>query len=109
MQFFQNIYGVNGETVFDKALQGDIAYIKMYEAFGTHLGNAIIAILYAMDTALIVLGGSVTNAFELFSKTMWEQIQSFELKKGLQDFQIEVSALDNSAILGAAALHYVLD
>jgi hypothetical protein len=39
---------------------------------------------------------------------MWEQIENFELKKGLQNFEIKLSALDNSAILGAAALHYNL-
>ena len=108
-QFFKNIYGIDGETVYAKAIQGDSESIKMYEEFGKHLGNAIRTILYAMDIELIVLGGSVRNAFSLFSKTMWEQIQTFELKRGLYGFNIEVSELENSAILGAAALHYDLN
>ena len=40
---------------------------------------------------------------------MCEQIQTFELKRALPGFKIEVSELDNSAILGAAALHYDLN
>ena len=46
------------------------------------------------------------HAFPFFKKSMWQQIQTLELKRGLQGLQIEVSELDNSAILGAAALHY---
>ena len=107
-QFFKNVYGIDGETVYTNAMQGDAASIKMYEAFGKHFGNAIITILYAMDIELIVLGGSIRHAFPLFSKTMWEQIQTLELKRGLHEFKIEVSELANSAILGAAAMHYNL-
>ena len=107
-QFFKNVYGIDGETVYTNAMQGCAASIKMYEAFGKHFGNAIITILYAMDIELIVLGGSIRHAFPLFSKTMWEQIQTLELKRGLHEFKIEVSELANSAILGAAAMHYNL-
>ncbi len=105
-QFFNNVYGIDGETVYTNAMQGNDASMKMYEAFGKHFGNAIITILYALDIELIVLGGSVRKAFPLFSTTMWEQIQTFELKRGLVGLQIEVSELSNSAVLGAAALHY---
>ncbi len=105
-QFFKNIYNIDGETVFTNAMQGDAASIKMYETFGKHFGNAILTILYAMDIELIVLGGSVRHAFPLFAKTMWEQVRTFAFKRGLTGLKIEVSALENSAILGAAALHY---
>jgi glucokinase len=105
-QFFKNRYGIDGETVYATAMKGDGESVKMYEIFGKHLGNAIITILYAMDIELIVLGGSVRHAFPLFSTAMWDQIQTFQLKRGLAGLQIKVSELDNSAILGAAALHY---
>jgi glucokinase len=108
-QFFQNVYGINGETIFNAAKRGDTDAFKKYEAFGKHFGNAINTILYALDPSIIVLGGSVRHAFPFFEKSMWQQIQTFELKRGLQNFHIEVSELENSAILGAAALHYNLE
>jgi glucokinase len=107
-QFFQNIYGIDGETVFNKAAQGDEDALNMYAVFGKHFGNAIKTILYALDPQLIVLGGSVRHAFQFFEQSMWQQIQTLELKRGLHEFIIEVSELENSAILGAAALHYDL-
>jgi glucokinase len=105
-QFFQNIYQTDGEIVFKKAQSGDAAALKMYEEFGMHLGNAINTILYAFDTDLIVLGGSVKQSLPYFSKTMWQQIKTFAYGKAIESLRIEVSELTNSGILGAAALHY---
>jgi len=105
-QFFENIYHINGELVFEKATQGDQAALKMYEEMGTHLGNALKTILYALDVELIVLGGSVRHAFPYFSKTMWAQLKTFAFQKAIENLKIEVSELQNSGLLGAASLFY---
>ena len=105
-QFFKNVYGIEGELVFSGAKEGDKKAIEMYEEMGVHFGNAIKTILYAFDTDLIILGGSVRHAFPYFSTTMWQQIQSFPYKRAIGNLKIEVSELENSGILGAAALHY---
>jgi glucokinase len=105
-QFFQNVYGAEGESVFKKAIEGNSEAIEMYGQMGMHLGNAIKAILYALDINLIIMGGSVSKAYHLFSKTMWQQIETFAYRRTIDGLQIEVSELENSGILGAAALHY---
>ena len=105
-QFFENVYKMNGEEVFKNAKEGNAIAIKMYEEMGTHLGNAIKMILYALDVELIILGGSVRHAFPYFSKTMWQQIKTFGFQKAVQHLRIEVSELENAGILGAAALYY---
>jgi glucokinase len=105
-QFFQNVYQTDGEIVFKKAKEGDEMAIKMYEEMGTHLGNAVKTILYALDVELIILGGSVRHAYPYFSKALWQAIQNFAFQRGLINLRIEVSELENSGILGAAALYY---
>ena len=105
-QFFQNVHGVNGATVFEKAKAGDVSALNLFKEFGVHLGNAIKLVLYTYDVSLIILGGSVRNAYPFFKETMWERIQTFAYKNTLQDLRIEVSELQNSGILGAAALCY---
>ncbi len=105
-QFFQNVYQTDGEIVFKKAEEGDKRAIKMYEEMGKHLGNAVKTILYALDVELIILGGSVRHAFPYFSKALWYCIQSFAFQKTVENLRIEVSELENSGILGAAALYY---
>jgi glucokinase len=105
-QFFQNVYNINGETVFKRASEGDKKALKMYEELGYHLGNAIQTILYAIDVELIILGGSVSNAFTYFSKSMWDQIKTFGFQNAVVNLQIEVSELENAGVLGAAALYF---
>jgi glucokinase len=103
-QFFQNKYGLDGNEVFKRAGEGHQPSIKMYEEMGTHLGNAINAMLYALDIELIVFGGSVRNAYPYFSKAMWQQIQTLAFRRTVNQLKIEVSELENAAILGATQL-----
>ena len=107
-QFFSNVYGMDGEVVFKLATEGDSDALKMYNEMGHHLGNAIKMILYALDIDLIVLGGSVRHAYPFFATAMWAQINSTEFKRAAASLQIKISSLENSGILGAAALHYNL-
>jgi len=108
-QFFENVYQTNGEEVFKNAKNGNAAAIGMYEEMGKHLGNAIKMMLYALDIELIVIGGSVRYSFPFFSAAMWRQIKTFGFQKAVEHIKIEVSDLENSGILGAAALSYDVD
>jgi glucokinase len=103
-QFFSNVYHINGETVFENAKAGNREAVIMYNEFGQHLGNAIMAILFAVDVELIVIGGSVKQAFPFYQKSMWQQLQNFPYQRATRHLQITVSELPNSALLGAAAL-----
>jgi len=105
-QFFENVYKIKGEDVFKNALEGNEDAIKMYEEMGMHLGNAIKTILYALDVELIIMGGSVRHAWPWFNKTMWQQIKTFGFQNAVKHLKIEISELENSGILGAAALYY---
>lgn len=105
-QFFKNVYDVDGEVIFEKAKAGDADALKMYGEFGAHLGNAIKTILYALEVDKIILGGSVRHAYPFFEKSVWERLDTFWYKRTIENLKIEVSELENSGILGAAALHY---
>jgi glucokinase len=105
-QFFKNVYDIDGEIVYQKALQGDGMALNMYNELGMHLGNAIKTILYALEVNKIILGGSVRHALPFFENSMWERLRTFAYKRTIDDLKIEVSELENSGILGAAALHY---
>lgn len=104
--FFENVYGLKGEFVFEKAQQGDAQMLKLYDELGTHLGNCIKMILYTFDPELIVLGGSVRHAYDFFEAAMWKQIRTCVYTKFADRLNVEVSSLKNSGILGAAALFY---
>jgi glucokinase len=104
-QFFKNVYQTEGETVFMRAKEGDREAIKMYEEMGFHLGNFMKLLLFSLDIELITVGGSVRQAWPWFSKAMWKQLQTFPFKNSLKHLKIELSELENAAILGAASLY----
>ena len=104
--YFQNVYGLDGEFVFEKAQQGDDDALRLYAELGTHLGNNIKLIMYTYDPELIILGGAVRHAYDFFQRTMWERIRTCVYTKVADRLLIKVSELENSGILGAAALYY---
>ncbi len=104
--FFENVSGLNGEFVFEKAKLGDDQSLELYTELGTHLGNCIKMIIYTYDPQLIILGGSVRQAYNFFEEAMWKRIKTCVYTKSAERLSIEVSSLHNSGILGAAALYY---
>ena len=68
------------------------------------LGEAIRIVMYAVDPEIVVLGGSVSRSFEFFRETLREPLRDFIYSRAARDLRIEVSDLEHSAILGAAAL-----
>jgi glucokinase len=78
----------------------------MYNELGRHLGNAMKMILYTYDPQLIVIGGSVRQAYELFQKPMWQQLQTLAYPRSVQRLQLRLSTLEQGGVLGAAALYY---
>ena len=80
----------------------------MFEEMGTHLGHAIKSVLYAVDPAHIVLGGSVRRAYPLFEEAMWAEIETFAFSRALDTLRFDLSELEHAGILGAAALGFDL-
>lgn len=104
--FFRNVHGVDGVEVFEAAGRGDVRALEWYGELGRHVGQAIKAVIYTYDPELCVLGGSVSQAYDLFADSMWREIRTLVYAKTLERIRIEVSDLKNSGILGAAALYY---
>lgn len=105
-QFFKNFYETTGKIIFQKAEKGDQQAIIIFEEFGKHLGNAIKMILCTYDPGLIIIGGSIKQAYSFYQKTMWERIRTFTYPKSLDNFKIEISELEGCGVLGAGALYY---
>lgn len=108
-QFFTLKFGQTGEQIFQQAVSGNQDAMTILSEFGHHLGNGIKTILCAYDPEIIIFGGSVRKAFAFFKESMWASIGSFVYPQSIKNLKIEISELDNIAILGAAALCYAPD
>lgn len=104
-QFFLKSYGRPGKEFYQLAKAGQKEALKVFEAYGHHLGEAIKAIMYAVDPGAIILGGSVSQSYQFFKDSMLAAISSFAYSLAVKRIEIKVSTTDHIAILGAAALY----
>jgi len=103
--FFKNSYNTTGEEMYQKAEKGNKTALKIFNEFGTHIGNAISAIILSLDPEIIIIGGSVSKSFKFFKKSMHNIFENFPYQNSIKNLKIIVSRLSQGPVLGAAALY----
>ncbi len=105
-RFFDRVSPKRDELFLrSRAIRGDEQAQKVFDAFGRHLGHAVLMVLYAYDPELIILGGSLAPAMPCFEKEMRRVLQTFVFARSLERLQIVRSTMADSGPLGAAALY----
>ncbi|MFV8270404.1 ROK family protein [Flavobacterium sp. GT2N3] len=102
--FFTNNYNISAKDMSQRASKGDIAALKSFDEFGRHFGETIKAILYMFAPEAIILGGSISESFPFFKKSMEFSLESFAYQSQIKNLKIELSDLNGIALLGAASL-----
>lgn len=102
--FFTEIHKTTAREAFEMSKQGDKKALKIFNAYGHHLGELIKLVLLTYDPEAIILGGSISNAWKYFSESMTTSLHQFLFKQYIKNLKIEVSSLDNAGIYGAAHL-----
>jgi glucokinase len=103
-RFFQREFGLDAAEVEKRAENGDFKAAEMLAAFGDHFADVIMAILYAYDPEIIVLGGGVSKAYPFFKERTWERLRAFRYQDNLKRLKIVQSKKPHIAVLAAAAL-----
>ncbi|KZN43805.1 ROK family protein [Pseudoalteromonas luteoviolacea] len=101
-QFFRNL-DTDGANEYELALSGNQGALNLFEQLGNHLGVAIAHMQLAYDPDVIVLGGSVSNAYHLFEAAMHARFAQFEQ---CEQLKICISSLPDAALVGACELFY---
>lgn len=103
-KFFNCIKQVNGKDIYESAVAGDKKSIEMWQEYGTHLGNAVKVILYALAPEAIVFGGSVSKGFDFFIDSLRNSLSDFVLPRISSSVYLGHASDTDSALFGAAAL-----
>lgn len=101
---FRARFGTSAEEAHRRALQGDAQAQTQWQEFGRHLAEALKAVVYTYDPEAIVLGGSVSKAYDFFEASMYAALQDFTFPESIRRLRIFQSQDDNIPLLGAAAL-----
>ncbi len=91
-------------TAYDSSVNaknGSLADLRLWEKFGTHIGNLIITIMYAYDPDAVILGGNISKSFNLFKASMYKQLEEFPYKESVKKIKISVAKIENVSILGS--------
>jgi len=76
-EFFSEQKSTSADIAYNKALAGDPLALQLFSEFGFHLGQAVKSILYAYDPEMIIMGGSLTKAYDFFKADMLDAISDF--------------------------------
>jgi len=103
---YESITGekLEAREIGQKAGQGDEAAIRTWEMYGTELGRMMAWIVNLVDPGIIVLGGSMSNAFEFFQQALEASLRPNINPIPRQHLQIKKGKLgENGGFMGAAA------
>jgi glucokinase len=104
--FFRYFYHTTGEILYKQAKQGDVKALQIFDEYGMHLSWAIKTVMYTLSPEMIIIGGSVSKAYEFYQKSLKHHLSNFPYKPVLDSICITPSRTENIAILGAAALYF---
>lgn len=101
---FPTFYKTTAEEAHNLALKGNTEALASWEEFGKHLGEALKCVIYAYDPEAIVLGGSLSKAYDFFKGAMNASLLTFAYPESIKRLKIRQSVNGNITLLGAAAL-----
>lgn len=102
--FFRVMYHITAEEAHARAMAGEVLAIRAWEEFGIHMAQALKSVVYTYDPEAIVLGGSLSKAYEFFESAMRRSLQDFYFPESIKRLKILQSTNENITLLGAAAL-----
>jgi glucokinase len=98
---------ITAKEVANRAILGDTAAMLTWEEFGKAIGYALSWSINLLDPDVVIIGGSIANAMELFFPSMHEFLMKNLCPVPAQKLRITKTQLgDMSGLIGAAALVY---
>ncbi len=102
--YFPREWGIDADELHLRAREGGEEALRALDTYGEELSAAIMLALYAYDPEIVVLGGSISTAFDLFEGGMRRGLEAFAYPHIVERVTIVPSELEHAAVLGAAAL-----
>jgi glucokinase len=89
--------------VFDSAKDGRVEAIEVFRKMGYYLGIGISSLINVLNPEMIVIGGGVSAAWELFSGPVADEIRVRSFREPADRAKIVRAELgDDAGIMGAA-------
>ncbi len=103
-RFFPSFTNMSGKEVAEKANNGNTEAIEIFNHYGIHIASLVKIIMLTVDPQAIIFGGSISQSFNLFEKSLYENLKDFPYPNSVKNLQILTSNLKDIGVLGAASL-----
>lgn len=95
------------EKIMEFSLGGNTESIKIWKDLGINLGIGITSLINLLNVDSVIIGGGVSNAWELFEKYMQDEIENRALRGPWERVTVSRAKLgDDAGIMGCAYLAF---
>jgi len=104
---FKKLSGMESRPflIEEAARKGDRNAMQTFEEFGNHIGNSLSYIVNLLDPSIIVIGGSIANAYDLFIDSLKDSLLSKIHGQPIKNLKIRQAVNgEENALIGAAML-----
>ncbi|MBW2623815.1 MAG: ROK family protein, partial [Deltaproteobacteria bacterium] len=83
-----NVKAITAEMVYHSATSGDLVSRKVYQTMGKYLGIGIASLVNIFNPEMVIIGGGVSKAWDLFGPYTKKEVSKRALKPFLQRMKI---------------------
>jgi glucokinase len=101
---------LTAEQVYRAGVKGDELALEVFRRMGVYLGIGLANLINVLNPEVIVIGGGVVNAWQLFEKDMLQQVaeRAFPLPAAKVKI-VRAECGDDAGLLGVARLAFTVD
>jgi glucokinase len=103
VQAIQRETGLTPAELFQRAKAGDADAIAFWHTYGDWLGAGLASLIYVLTPEVVILGGGISAAAELFLPTTLTAVETRVLPSSRTGLQILIAELGNQAGMAGAA------
>jgi len=98
---------LNSEQIHDAAVKGDRLALEVFRSVGVYLGIAMANVINALNPEMIVIGGGVSAAWDLFANHAQDEVMKRAFPVPARRCRIVAAECgDDAGLLGAALLAF---
>ena len=99
--------GIDSKKIYKAGKAGDELALEVFKTMGDYLGVGLANLMNTLGPEVIVIGGGVANAWDLFEPHMIAQVQTRAFTSLAKRVPIRPAECgDNAGLLGAAKLAF---
>jgi len=98
---------LTAEKIYRAALDGDQVAVEVFKTVGKYLGIGLANVINILNPEVIVIGGGVANAWDMFADEMKRHIRERAFSLPVSELKIvRAKCGDDAGVLGAACLAF---